>query len=402
MINLSKIININIFILFTIYIFIRPVVKYFEYAYSGIRINITALATLFLMIVLSLLLLKMLKKFKIALSFKNLFPFFLIILVISIQIVNIPFLIKEIDFILMLKYLSMTFIGYISFYLIGTRLDYILSKRKLLFLMWIIMTGVFFEGFLKSETFFIYLNGAMIYLMLADSYAILSIILLVLIKNKFLKYIFFFITSFILFTLVSRTSFFLFIFVSLVYFFILNWKTGILIVTILIGSIIYNWNTIVNDLGAKNRMIRIITTGEDSSYHHRKQILEDNRKNLTIERIILGQYMSDVVDFGHSGHYVHSYESFLYSFGILPYITLYAILLFIFNKIFFNLKIVLSNELLSVIFLLGLFLTIEITFSRAYVSPYIWMIVGALPLFIKEFKLVKRNRYVSKCIDASI
>ena len=402
MINLSKIININIFILFTIYIFIRPVVKYFEYAYSGIRINITALATLFLMIVLSLLLLKMLKKFKIALSFKNLFPFFLIILVISIQIVNIPFLIKEIDFILMLKYLSMTFIGYISFYLIGTRLDYILSKRKLLFLMWIIMTGVFFEGFLKSETFFIYLNGAMIYLMLADSYAILSIILLVLIKNKFLKYISFFITSFILFTLVSRTSFFLFIFVSLVYFFILNWKTGILIVTILIGSIIYNWNTIVNDLGAKNRMIRIITTGEDSSYHHRKQILEDNRKNLTIERIILGQYMSDVVDFGHSGHYVHSYESFLYSFGILPYITLYAILLFIFNKIFFNLKIVLSNELLSVIFLLGLFLTIEITFSRAYVSPYIWMIVGALPLFIKEFKLVKRNRYVSKCIDASI
>jgi len=391
MLNLYKISNIFIFLLFIIYLFLRPIAKYYEYSYHLLRINITLLSTGVLFFTLALILLRIAKISKMNLNKYSIFPFFLIILVLSLQLASIPYSSQYANEIVLLKYMSMTFVGYLSFYLIGTRLKYIANKKVFLGILWIFMSVVFFEGFLKSETFFIYLDGAMIYLMLADSYAIVSLFLVALLEKKALKYLVFIVSAFILFTLVSRTSFFLFLFVSLVYFFVLNWKTGVLIIFIIFGSIIYNWDTIVTDLGTKNRMIRMVTTGEDSSYNHRKDILYDNRRHVTIERILLGQYMSDVNDFGHGGHYVHSYESFLYSFGILPYLTLYGIIIFIFSVFLFNIKIILQSRFLELTALVGLFLVIEITFSRSYIAPYIWMFVGAFPSIIEEFKKTKRK-----------
>ncbi len=390
-VNLKKMIEKLALLLLVLWIFVRPIEKYYENVYHSLRINFTILALFFLFVLLGILLLKIVKNKRINLNKENIFALFLILLVVSIQLVSLPILLNYMNMITVLKYFSMTFIGYLSFYFMGRNLVYISQKRKILYFSWILSTLVYFNAFLISDNFFIYLDGAQIYLMLADAYAILSIFVMVLVEKKYIKYVTFIITSFILFTLVSRTSFFLFIFVSIIYFSFLNWKLSLVLFSLLFMGIITNFDYIVNDLGKKNRMIRLFTTGEDSSLNHRYEIKLDNRKHITIERIALGEYMSDVIDFGHSGHYIHSYESFLYSFGILPFVWLYGILGFIFFKLVANIKLFLQDSILQLIGILGLFLTIEIMFSRAYVTPYIWIIIGALPVLIQKVKLLKKR-----------
>lgn len=372
--------NILVFA-FIFYIAGRPLYKYGEYVYNFPRVNATVVILIFLTLVLFLSAYFFLRHFNtLRVNRTSLIAFCLIAWVCFLQLIQLPYLLNELGAVIVGKHLSRTFIASLLLFFIGLRLHEIFNYKSFwIGLAWIISVSVYFVGFFNSQSVFIYLDGEQIYLMLADAFAILSIFFVFTLESK-KRPVVIVLSAFILFTLVSRTSFFLFLAsVLLVYSKDKPFKTTA-IIFLLFGLVVFSWGQVVDFLGVENRMIRLITTGTDSSLESRA-VLFDRELEYLKSNWLTGQYMYDVLATGRTGTYGHNYLSFITAFGVLPFTVLAGLLVFLLYKSFIR-KI---KEPYYAAFICCLFFVImEIILARSYMHEYVWLIVGASGHFISR------------------
>ena len=371
------------FFFLVLVLFIQPVYKYLEYVQNFPRLNVSILiALVFILFFLSGL--PHIHEIK----FKDKFSgFWLLLFVTSIQIISFPWAreygMEKLD--TYLKVISKTIFSYWTFWFVGFYIFDILRNKqfvKILFVLWTISTTMVIVNALSNEGLFsILLGDKMIYLMLADTYAILSILFFTQIKGK-LRALFMILSCIALFALLSRTSFYLFIFIGVMDLFYTNRRyliIGLLVATCLLVS---NFDIIEN-----NRMFRIILTGKDASKSQRVELLEKGINEIK-NSWLLGNFMGEIEsNRGHPGKYIHNYLSFWRQFGIIPFIIFVALTIKMYCGVFIlwiNTRI--RDSELTFIFYFTTFVLLEIIIARSYQHPYIWLSLSSIPLYLTKIK----------------
>ena len=240
----------------------RPLYKYFEYVLDFPRINITAI---FLFIFLALILINI---YKIDEKFKNapFYSFLLLLMISFIQVVSFPWAINYTNngFFVYLYVISKTIIEYWMFWFSGLYIVEIFSYEKFWKVMswiWGLLVFLIIYNALSNSVFAIILEGSPIYLMLADSFAILSIFVFCCTKRTSIQIIIIIISTICLFALFSRASLYCFLASSLFFLFKKNKVIFLIIFTSLIALLYYNNN---NEI-AQNRMTRLFFGSFDAS-----------------------------------------------------------------------------------------------------------------------------------------
>ena len=295
------------FIFILCFIVIQPLLKYCEYVLEFPRIN---LSIIFLLL-FYFYLLSMSKSF-----FKNqdidlLLGFWLLLFISGIQILSMPWAVyyrsNGID--LFLKIISKTFFCYWMFWLSGLHIKNIIEHKysRLFFsISWLLSVSMIFISILNNDMFSIILNGKNIYLMLADCFAVLSI--LALIHNKKFDIYILLISNIALFALLSRASLYSFFIISVLYM-IKEHKIKFLFLLLLLLLLSDYFMSFEN-----TRMLRLLFGGFDGSQALREKWYLLGMKDL---RLIwpIGYFMGDVSNnYGHTGTYIHSYLSYLRQF----------------------------------------------------------------------------------------
>ena len=121
---------------------------------------------------------------------KNIYiSFWLLLMVSLIQIISFPWAINYSDngLYAYLTIISRTIVQYWLFWFAGLYIDRIWTKEafwKLMSSIWLFLVCLIIYSALSNQVFAIILDGNIIYLMLADSFAILSIFILCKVENS--------------------------------------------------------------------------------------------------------------------------------------------------------------------------------------------------------------------------
>jgi hypothetical protein len=239
------------------------------------------------------------------------------------------------------------------------------------------------------ESFFTYkLIKSINYMLLADAYVFLALLILFDIKSKIWTAFVFLTTVSVLFVLPSRTTFLCFIIGALFTFMISNIKTFIknaLFLTIVLAGLVFNFGfEVENNIFFKSS--RIINTDfeTDGSLNERALQLDLNFETFK-SNWLLGGFMSDIKTFhGADGNYSHSYFSFWEQFGLIPFVLL-LISVAILLRFLFLLRRNKSHIYLSSLSL-TVFTLIAITFSRSFHNSFIWFIIPRVIIFYYDNK----------------
>ena len=366
---------------------VTPSFKYFEYVFNFPRINITAI---YAMIFLGILLVNLYhynKPFQ-----KGTFnSFWLLVMLSMIQIVSLPWVVDYTNngLFTYLTIISRTILQYWLFWFVGIYIYQIWNKEifwKIMFYIWLLLASLTIYSALSNKIFAVILHGQPIYLMLADSFAILSLFILCKTKNSFGQILIIIITVICLFALFSRASFYCFIVTA--FLFLCKNNKG-LISFILTAFCIYFLSGTNNEI-AENRMLRMLYGAEDLSATMRQEHMDRGLDALS-SAWILGDFMGDIKQhFGKTGYYMHNYLSFWRQFGIVPFIVFGFILISGFIHIF---KAWIRNKKLNGIHLFlfhfTVFVLLEIIVARSFVSPYVWLSIGGLSVFSNDKSQVK-------------
>ena len=358
------------------FIVFQPILKYFEYVLLFPRINYS----IFIIIMFSLYILGTNKNFFKQYPLDLMFPFWILLCVSGIQILSLPWaLYYSLEGpIYYFKVLSKTFFCYWMFWFVGLHIRNIIShdKAKLFFTAsWVLSIIMIILNSLSNEAFKIILEGKTIYLMLGDTFAILSIFALI--YNKKIDLFIIVLSIIALFALWSRASLYSFMVISLFYLFKEHkYKLMLLVLLIfLLANQIY--------IDKDDRMLRMIFGGFDASQSGRMKWYELGFKDL---RLVwpFGYFMGDVYsNYGNAGTYMHSYLSFLRQFGIIPFIIFFITLLTFYIKIFFRWCRI--NEMKTdFLFYYTSFVVIEIIVARSFMHPFIWLSLSAIPLILNN------------------
>ena len=356
-----------------------PLIKYFEYVLNFPRINITAIYTIIFLATLSLNLYYYNKPFK-----DGIFSsFWLLVMVSIIQIISFPWVVDYNNDGLhtYLTLISRTILQYWLFWFVGIHIYQIWNRDafwRIMFFLWLFLASLIIYSALSNKVFAIILNGQPIYLMLADSFAILSLFMLCKTKNSTGQILIILITTICLFALFSRASLYCFVLTAILFLYKLNKGFMLLILTTLFLLLFLG----TNDEIAGNRMLRMFYGVEDLSATMRQDHMEKGLDALS-STWFLGDFMGDIKQhFGKTGYYMHNYLSFWRQFGIVPFIAFSVILIFGSIRI---LKVWLKSEKLNQVHLFLFHFTVfalsEIIVARSFVTPYIWLSVGGLSLF---------------------
>ena len=120
-----------------------------------------------------------------------------------------------------LTIISQTIIQYWLFWIVGMNVVKIWENKtfwKLMIVVWLFISLVILWSAISNTVVFaIFLGGTQIYLMLADSFAVLSIFILCRLDNSKKELLLILISSICLFALFSRASFYCFILTSIVF-----------------------------------------------------------------------------------------------------------------------------------------------------------------------------------------
>jgi len=372
-------------ILLLTYLVFQPVYKYFEYVNGWAHINISAI--LFIML-FCLLVLKSLD-IDFGCSDVYLMAFVLLVYVTVIQLVSLPWVLEFSTQMTYLKTTSRSLMGYWIFWIIGGYFPKIISSpyyRQILLILWLAVTGAIIANALSNPlAFALILDRQSIYLLLADAYALFTLLLIFGLHSSFFRIIVAIVAMITLFGMWSRTSFYAFLAVFMLYL----WQNnrGMLLVTIAALVALF-----FNGLGdiANERMLRIITGGSDRSLSMRAHILQTGLMEL--DRVwLLGQFMGDVeYKMGSSGYYIHNYLSFWRQFGLIPFLIL--VLLAGYNFLLIGLRWIryqLDTQG-SILFYVTTFIVIEIVISRSFLHPYIWFSLAAIPSYLEQNPLSGR------------
>lgn len=226
------------------------------------------------------------------------------------------------------------------------------------------------------------------YLALADSVSIVALLLFTL-SNKTLwqGFLLYTITLLLLLFAYSRASFLGFSLAGLI-FLILRYRArykqkflwgGLAIVTIALIAYI-TWLTFFETGGGfiieKSRLIleRISTlfTGRDLSLQGRLELLRQNLPLLE-QHWFLGHFMSEVVERGERGAYIHNWLSFWLAYGIGPFLLS---LWMIFSLLIKGWRQRQKNYTSLLAFCLLIFVFLQVIIARSYIWPYFWLGLG--------------------------
>ena len=175
--------KLSLFFLF-IALSLRPLYKYCEYVLNFPRINITALYIFLLLAFIATNIYYSNKEFK-----KGTFNTFLLLIMVSlIQICSFPRAINYTNdgFYIYLLVVAQSTIQYWLFWLAGINIDKIWVNQKfwkVMSLIWILLAFIIISNAWGTKHFAIAFEGARIYLMIADSFAVLSIFVLCKLKD---------------------------------------------------------------------------------------------------------------------------------------------------------------------------------------------------------------------------
>ena len=333
------------------YIGVRPIMKYYETINLLPRINFT----LVMIIGLGgyvLFAIRYIKQSRIFIKPIRQLSSCLLIYIVLIQIIYLPsILMYGISLVNYIHITSETIIASMIMWLIGSKiniLESLLNNHKIknitfgLFMLFIvtIFIGVTLRYVYNyGSGFYIYLNGAQNYLMIADSFAVFSLLIINYTKKKKNKFILFFISAVCLYSTLSRTSLYAFLLVSIISYSIKSFNYGrrykikhskiliqltffivliILIITIYDDIRIRENFDFVND----NRMFRIIFNRDsDISATSRDTILDKGIEDIK-NNIFFGNFMVEIKRNGSSGGYIHNYLSYWQQYGIIVFIVL--------------------------------------------------------------------------------
>lgn len=211
-----------------------------------------------------------------------------------------------------------------------------------------------------------------VFLFIGDAFAIWSLLLISLYKDKAQLLIILFLSIICLYLIGSRSSLLSFIIVT-PFIILKNNNVSLKLITIATGAvllIVLLFSTLnFND----NRMFKFLLSGEDHSIYLRKKIFLENFDSLK-NNWFLGDYGGQIVH-GGIGMYIHNYLSLWRQFGFTPFL-LFLILLFPFFKWFPKWLTTKTGMRMDFLFYAIIFLLPELILTRSYYSHFIWIFLG--------------------------
>ncbi len=385
--------KVNEWIAFTFlftYLIFQPYVKYNENVYQGFRFNITLIGVLLLLLLIanSLFLLR-------SFSIRRM-P---LIVVIFIQILLIQMLsfywIKDYSLhseLIYVKTLSKTLVASSLFLFTGAYLNRLFEGklyRRIFRGSWVFLTFFFiYHSVVNALRFSIDLGDNLIYLMLADNYAILSIFAVHVTKSRIARHFIFILTSVTLFALLSRTALYFFV---AIYILLLYRENKRLLLILFFGSFLFMLNA-SSDL-RENRMLVLAFGGSDKSASMRYEMLIDGVNSIQ-QNWFTGQFMGDINEYaGTEGYYIHNYLAVWRQYGLIPFLII--ILTIITNQFRIGMKWLKNKPFTDsqfFLFYFSMFVIFEIIFARTFVHPYIWLsFVPAMQYLESERDLRRLN-----------
>ncbi len=382
--------------------FFRPVLKYFEYVHGGIRVNISAVLLIFLSVSICIAIIYLIYKNKVKINDRIIFVLLILLFINILQAIQLPFLFKDYDTNSIIKTLPDAIIHPWVFLLIGFYIQKIIANNrydKLIKILWGIYSLIIFFYSITNSSFAILTKGAQIYLMLADSYALLSFLLIVKLDRRRIIYII--ISAVLLFTLLSRTSFFLFLFSFIIFYLIYYPKQTIFVLTIsviAIGIFIVTLNYTVSDRKLQeHRMLRLLTKNEDHSRLKRVELLNEGIESIK-ENVLFGDFMGDIKEKNRTGNYIHNILSYWRQYGIFVFLGIIVLTLlnyFTISRLFLNKRK--RTRYVGFLFLYSTFFIAEIIIARSYLCAYIWLIFSAVPVYLLSDENKENNNEILKC-----
>jgi len=224
-----------------------------------------------------------------------------------------------------------------------------------------------------------------VYLFLGDSFAVLSLLVLSVLRLEISRVLFTFISSALLFMFHSRTSFYAYCFVMLMYLAISRSRQIYIYTTLVLSSFsIFIYSFGLFDFVSDSRIISSLGAAKDDSLTERKQQFEQGIVALK-ENLILGDYAGQVRDFADFGAYMHNYLSLWRQFGLIPFLLFSILMCLNLRLIFLYIREALNIRRThpDVIFfiLLSVFNIVEVVSSRSYYYPYVWLTCGMTAKF---------------------
>ena len=365
-------------------LFFNPIYKYCENMLEFPRINITAIYIIILILLIMVSLY----------SYKDFFEnvpsssFILLIMVSLIQLISFPW---AIDYVhdganSYFKVIARTIIQYWLFWFAGLYIHKIWKNDrfwKIMLILWFFASCLIISNALSNNIFAIILSGKPIYLLLGDSFAILSIFILCKADTNKKQFFIIALSSICLFALFSRAS--LYCFIATILFFLYK-KNKLLLIGTICVSAIFMINSI-DDI-ANDRMFRVFSGSFDKSQQMRSEQLNKGLEDLS-DVWILGSFMGDLEEnFGVKGNYMHNYLSFWRQFGIVPFLIFLSIIIpYILKTFYYWQKSYKNSGFLFLLFYLLVFSFLEIVLARAFLTPYIWLSLSSLYVYFKSEKM---------------
>lgn len=330
--------------------------------------------------------------------------YLLLIWISILQIVWFPTVQAQASLEDFLATVAFTFVGAWVAWLGAEALAYLTVKQRshlirlTLFTIYLILAFVILHGVVKGYALYgIFLfafqhpvsREVYNYLALADSISIVALLLCML-SNKVLwqGFLFYLITLLLLLFAYSRASFISFSLAGLIFLILrykarykqkLLWGSLALVTTALIAYIAWlaffeTGEGIIIIEKSRPILERISTlfTGSDLSIQGRLELLGQNLPLLE-QHWFLGHFMSEVVEIGERGAYIHNWLSFWLAYGIGPFLLSLWLILSLLVKGWRQRR---KDYTSLLAFCLLTFVFLQVIIARSYIWPYFWLGLG--------------------------
>lgn len=287
---------------------------------------------------------------------------------------------------------------YVVFFIVGFFLNNLeLRKRWIFFFELLLIINLFFHFDFQSMgiSLIAFNNDSKgIYLFLGDSFALWSILVFSLIRERpFINLCFFIITVISLFLFITRTSLYAFILVTPLIIFFTKKSLRYYLLLFVSVPFIYSSEFFANIKVISLRMFAFENINNDPSLISRNYLY--NQGILAIKQNwVIGDY-SGQLRISHLGAYIHNYLSLWRQFGLFPFISFCILTFFYICKSWYIFKSFKKNKVIlpEDFFLIvgGFYCLIEIIAARSYTAPYIWLFIGMACQKKKNMKLIISN-----------
>ncbi|GCD09730.1 hypothetical protein [Clostridium tagluense] len=222
-----------------------------------------------------------------------------------------------------------------------------------------------------------------IYLYIGDAFALYSLIIYSILRNKVANFFVLFNSLFWIYKIGSRASLYSFIIVItliLIKNLFMNINLGKMVsscaVICLIFIIIFSLQNKTNN-NLNGRMLSVVTgISSDESYNLRNSLQKEGIEDIK-KHYLIGNMFAEIKRCGYVGDYVHNVLSYWVEFGLVPFICIISMIAYYFYynfKLFFKIK---NSITIQLVFSLSTFIFLEAIISRSYTYPYLWLALSA-------------------------